>query len=611
MILQALVDYYERKRAIDPGAVAPAGWEYREIAFFIDVGADGSAVLVDRRSPERRRGEPLLVPAAQIRSGNDAWKHPNLLWEHMGFVFGWQKRKPDGSPDPADNPDKVAKQHRAFRDRLSALAAHHPDSVGLQAIQRFYETTAFAELQPADVREALRGGQGFNLTFRLRGAVEPVCHEQWVAKECALEQPSDEPGNAVAGGACLVTGKVGAIARLHPKISFVTQKPSPLVAANTNEAPAYGSYGKAQALNAPVSTEAASQYTLALNALLGRGSPNKVQIGDATTAIWADREDAVEADLVGLFDDDPDAHVNAVKQRLEGARSGSRGADDTALRFFVLGMAPNASRIAVRFWFHETFERLGPRILQHFDDLRIVRQSDRDAATPALYWLLRSIAPQGKANNIPPRLAGEWMRAILEGNPYPPALLNAAVNRCRAEQASDGFGGNVPYLRAAILKACINREHRRRHGLPQEFQFIREELDVNQTDPGYRLGRLFAVLERIQSAAQPGINATIRDRYYGAASSTPGAVFPTLMRLKNAHLKKLAPGLESFFEKLVGEICGSLEQPALDEFPRQLNLHAQGLFALGYYHQRQSLYARKDAANTETDTDTDNDTQKD
>jgi CRISPR-associated protein Csd1 len=188
------------------------------------------------------------------------------------------------------------------------------------------------------------------------------------------------------------------------------------------------------------------------------------------------------------------------------------------------------------------------------------------------------------------------MRAILEGTPFPPALLNAAVNRCRAEQASDTFAGNVPYLRAAILKACINREHRRRHpGLPPDFQFVREDLDVNQTDPGYRLGRLFAVLERIQSAAQPGINATIRDRYYGAASSTPGAVFPTLMRLKNAHLKKLQPAQETRYEKLVGEICGSVEQPALREFPRQLDLHAQGLFALGYYHQRQSLFTRPDS----------------
>jgi CRISPR-associated protein Csd1 len=164
------------------------------------------------------------------------------------------------------------------------------------------------------------------------------------------------------------------------------------------------------------------------------------------------------------------------------------------------------------------------------------------------------------------------------------------VNRCRAEQATQERAGNVTYLRAAILKACINREHRRRGGLAADRAFIREHLDVNQTDPAYRLGRLFAVLERIQSRAQPGINATIRDRYYGAASSTPAAVFPTLLRLKNAHLKKFGAGEAGYFEGLVGSICGSVEQPALHDFPRQLDLHAQGLFALGYYQQRQSFF---------------------
>lgn len=606
MILQALVGYYERKRASDPAAVAPVGWEYREIAFFIDLADDGAAVLVDRRSAERRRGEPLLVPAAEIRSGNEAWKHPNLLWDHMGFVFGRQKHKPDGSPDPEDRPEKVAKQHDAFKKRLSDLATGHPASDGLRAIQRFYERAAFSELQPVELREALFNGQGFNLTFRRRGLIEPICQEPWVAHKCALGNTADEDNDAIAVGQCLLTGRTGVLARLHPKISFVSPKPSPLVAANTNEAPAYSSYGKRQALNAPVSVEAASLYSLALNALLGRDSPNKVQIGDATTVIWADRDTTLDADLAAVFGDDPDAHVAAVRDRLSGARAGALGADDSGLRFFVLGLAPNASRIAVRFWLHETFERLGPRILQHFDDLRIAR-GPNDPATPSMSRLLTAIAAQDKADNIPPRLAGEWMRAILEGTPYPAPLLTAAVTRCRAEQSKkDGRTGkplpNVPYLRAAFLKACINRTHRRRQGLPDDFQFIREELDVNQTEPAYRLGRLFALLERVQARAQPGINATIRDRYYGAASSTPGAVFPTLMRLKNAHLKKLNTGVATHFERLIGEICGSLEERGLTEFPRQLDLHAQGLFALGYYHQRQSFFKSNEEADDSTPT---------
>jgi len=591
MILQALSDYYERKRAANPASVAPTGWEYREIAFFIELGEDGEAVLVDRRSPDRKRGEPMLVPAAEIRSGNDAWKRPNLLWDHIGFVLGWRKRKPDGTPDPADKPEKVARQHQAFRERHLALLDAHPHSPGLAAIQRFYERDGWAGIQPVELREALHSGQGLNLTFKLQSSVDPVCHESWVTQECQHDEAETQEGQSTNVGHCLVTGRTGAIARLHPKISFVAAKPSPLVAANTGEAPAYSSYGKSQALNAPVSAEAASRYALALNALAGRNSPNKLYIADATTLIWADRDDSIEPEVLALFGDDPDAHLDAVRQRLTGAIAGTQGVLNKPLRFFVLGLAPNASRISVRFWFNDTFDRLAPRILQHFDDLRVVRQFERDAVAPAMYWLLRSVAVQGEADNVPPRLAGEWLRAILEGMPYPPALLNAAVNRCRAEQATKNIGGNVPYLRAAVLKACINREHRRRHGKPNDFQFIHEELDVTQTDSAYRLGRLFAVLERIQSAAQPSINTTIRDRFYGAASSTPAAVFPTLLRLKNAHLKKLPPTQEIRFEKLLGEICGSLEQPLLADFPRQLDLHAQGLFALGYYHQRQSLFA--------------------
>jgi CRISPR-associated protein Csd1 len=218
-----------------------------------------------------------------------------------------------------------------------------------------------------------------------------------------------------------------------------------------------------------------------------------------------------------------------------------------------------------------------------------VRCYDSDPVTPSLFRLLRDLALQRKLDNVPPRLAGEWMRAILEGLPYPALLLNAAVIRCKAEQ-------DVTHLRAAILKAWLNRDHRHQHRhLPATFSHFKETLDMQQTDVAYRLGRLFAVLERIQQQAMPGINATIRDRYYGAASTTPVAVFTTLLRLKNAHLKKLADGPAAYFERLVGEVL----EPVTD-FPRQLTLPDQGRFALGYYHQRQTFFARKDAADTPT-----------
>jgi len=436
MILQALADYYERKRAIDPAAVAPPGWEYREIAFFIDVADDGSASLVDRRSAARKRGELLLVPTAEIRSGNDAWKKPNLLWDHMGFVLGQQKRQTDGAPDPSDKPEKVANQHAAFRARIAALAQAHATSEGLRAIERFYAKTDFSTIEPAELREALFSGQGLNVTFRRRGQIDPVCQESWVIDECSFHTATDDDSDQNVVGQCLLTGKTTGLARLHPKVSYVTTKPAPFVAANTNEAPAYSSYGKEQAFNAPVSVEAASRYSLALNALTGRDSRNKVRIGDAVTLIWADRDDGIDAELAGMFGDNPDAHIDAIKDRLVGVAKGTLGFDVSGVRFFVLGLSPNASRVAVRFWLHERFDTLGARVLRHFHDLRIAR-SDKAASTPSLRALLKAIAVQGDEKNIPPRLAGEWMRSVLEGVAYPPALLNAAVSRCRGMGQAD------------------------------------------------------------------------------------------------------------------------------------------------------------------------------
>lgn len=597
MILQALVDYYDRRCASrDPARRLPSiGLEDKPIPFVIELDAEGRVQqLRDTRQADgkRLRAQVFLVPQGEKKtSGVKA----NLLWDSAEYVIGLDRQRKTGGENTAA---------QAFRQRIASLPQVALEDIGVRAVLAALDRSDWSVLRAHAAWPEIEESNPV-LTFALvDDAGDLVCQRPAVLR--AAQAKAAEDGSPE--GWCLVEGARRPVARLHPSIKGVRDaQTSGANVVSFNER-AFESYGKTQRQgeNAPVGERAAFAYTTALNALLGRDSPNKVQIADATTVLWADRDDSIEPELIALFGDDPDVHVDAVRKRLAGATTGNRGAEDTTLRFFVLGLAPNASRIAVRFWFHDTLERLGPRILQHFDDLRIVRASDRDAATPAMYWLLRSIAPQGKAENVPPRLAGEWLRAILEGAPYPPALLNAAVNRCRAEQATTSFGGNVPYLRAAILKACINREHRRRHGAPASFHLIREELDVNQTEPAYRLGRLFAVLERIQSKAQSGINATIRDRYYGAASSTPGTVFPTLMRLKNAHLKNLSSGMQAFFEKLLGEICGSVERPTLTDFPRQLDLHEQGLFALGYYHQRQSLYAGKVAdPNTDTDTDTD------
>ena len=278
---------------------------------------------------------------------------------------------------------------------------------------------------------------------------------------------------------------------------------------------------------------------------------------------------------------------------LNAVHSGHWGPMDKDLRYHVLGLAPNAARISIRFYHCVTLQELGQRIAQHFDDLALVR-GPNDARYPSLFRLLTAVALQNKADNIPPNLGGAVVDAILAGPhvPYPSLWLNAAVGRCRAEQT-------VNHLRAAAIKACLNRQQRHAAlsspSLASEKEFL-PMLDLSNTNPAYRLGRLFAVLEKIQEEASPGLNATIRDRYYGAASSTPVAVFTTLLRLKNAHLKKLAVGRVAWFEKLLGEVLG----PVTD-FPKHLPLPDQGRFALGYYHQRQDFFTKK-TDDTTTDT---------
>lgn len=340
---------------------------------------------------------------------------------------------------------------------------------------------------------------------------------------------------------------------------------------------AFNSYGKAQGANAPVSTQAAFGYTTALNHLLAKGSAQRIQIADASTVFWAQRQDEMEDVFAQFFGetDDPDARTGQVRALLEAIHSGKFDGGRGDNRFFVLGLAPNAARISVRFWNAAPLKDIANHVAAWFHDLEIAR-GPNDPEYPSLFRLLTAVSVQGKADNIPPNLGGDLMRSILTGTPFPALWLNAAVQRCRAEQ-------RITYLRAAAIKASLNRSIRRTD-TGKEFQPM---LDPSNTNTPYRLGRLFAVLEKIQEEASPGLNATIRDRCYGAASTTPVTVFTSLLRLKNAHLKKLSAGRTVWFEKQLGEVLGEVA-----DFPAHLMLQDQGRFALGYYHQRQAFFTK-------------------
>jgi len=287
--------------------------------------------------------------------------------------------------------------------------------------------------------------------------------------------------------------------------------------------------------------------------------------------------------------DDPDRGTEALKALYESVASGKFGVGDATTRFHVLGLAPNAARISIRFWETAPAGEVARRLKRHFDDIRVAKAAF-DPEHLSLFRLLTSVAVQGKADNIPPKLGGDVIRAILEDQPYPATLLNAAVQRCRAEQ-------KVTYQRAAALKAWLNRDIRRANrnssNPEKEFDIM---LDHQNIDPAYRMGRLFAVLEKIQEEANPGINATIRDRYYGAASSSPATVFPLVLKLATHHIGKLDEKgrkilYRAFSDHKPDDYIGQVLD-GVSEIPAQLRLPQQGRFALGYYHQRQAFFTK-------------------
>ncbi len=580
MILQALNSYYRRKcDDPDPAQRLPTfGLEQKEIPFILEITPEGALFQIwDTRTSQGKRlvAQAFRVPMGIKKTSGVA---ANLLWDTLEYVLG---------VDTKGNPKRVAEQHAAFCARIAALPEAVREDAGIQAVMKFLASIDLAQLerQPAWA-DALESNAV--LSFRLQGEQDLVCQRPTVINAILNVPGADDARMAM----CLVTGEMAPVERLHASIKGVWEAQTSGANIVSFNSRAFESYGKTerQGENAPVSRAAAFAYTTALNHLLRKGSPQRIQVGDASTVFWSEKQGAFESLFGDIFKDDPDESTPAVRALLDAVGSGKLAGPDGDVRFHVLGLAPNAARISIRFYHCLLLRELGLRIVQHFKDLELVR-GPNDAQYPSLSRLLAAVAVQNKVGNIPPNLGGAIVDAIFAGEnvPYPSLWLNAAVGRCRAEQ-------NVNYLRAAAIKACLLRQQRQAFkSFPSttlEPEFL-PMLDLNNNNPAYRLGRLFSVLEKIQEEASPGLNATIRDRYYGAASSTPVAVFTTLLRLKNAHLKKLTTGRTQWFEKLLGEVLG----PVAD-FPKHMPLPDQGRFALGYYHQRQDFFTKKPDSNT-------------
>ena len=572
MILHALTQYYQRKAESD-GGVAQEGFENKEIPFIIVIDKQGNFIqLEDTRELKGKKkvGRTFLVPKGLGRSGSKSYEVSNLLWDHYGYVLAYAGEKGQEQAD---------KQHVSFTANVNELKQALPDDAGVAAVAAFLASAEEKSkvMQAANWAECAKV-KGCNLSFRLVDeAVDLVCQSKAVQEY--VSQANQVKSDNVQKGICLVTGKPAPIARLHNAIKGVNAKPAPFTSVNLS---AFESYGKEQGFIFPVGEQAMFEYTTALNTLLA--GENRFRIGDVTAICWSAKPTPLEEHLASLINgggkDNPDAYIDAVKSLYKSLYNGKYTEPDGKEKFYLLGLSPNSARIVVRFWYETTVAALSESIAAWYDDLQMVRgENSPYPEYMPLPRLLGNLVLDGKMENLPSDLIAQVTDAALNNRVLPVSLLQAALRRNKAEQ-------KITYGRASLLKAYINRAIRA--GRLKNMKELTMSLDRNRQDIGYVLGRLFAVLEKTQAEANPGLNATIADRYFGSASSTPIAVFGTLMRLLPHHLNKLE--FEGRAVQLQWEIRQILEH--CQRFPNHLNLEQQGLFAIGYYHETQFLFTK-------------------
>lgn len=571
MILQALTQHYED--LLKRGEIASQGWSPAKITYALCINADGELERIFSVEEEVLSGKKtvlqpqrITLPAAVKRSSNPM---SNFLWDNSAYLLGI---------DQKDNPERAKKCFEVAKER------HHKLLDGLnsetaRAILAFFDhwNPDEAKNHPALQEKYEEITSGKNLLFRVEGKYAQKDPEICAAWQRNLE--TNDP-NAVRMQ-CLVTGRKEEIPLIHDSIKGVRNAQSSGAALVSFNAPAFCSYGKEQNLNAPVGKYAAFAYTAALNNLLA-DYEHVMQIGDTTVVCWVEGGEPEYQDVwcasLGnesktLTESDV---MNAVKY-LAAGQTYEPLALDPKRPFYILGLAPNAARLSVRFFYRNTFGTLMRNVNDHNERLKIA--GAKYETIPLWALLQATVNMNSREKAASPAMAGATARAIFSGTRYPASLLESVMLRIRAER-------DVTWNRAAILKAYyLKNEHK---DCPKEVLTV--SLNENSTNPAYTLGRLFAVYETVQQKANPGINTTIRDKYLNAASAMPASIFPILANLYQKHLRKLSPGQQNYYNNLVGQLKDILGE----EYPVRLNLAQQGSFDLGYYHQMQKRYEKKE-----------------
>lgn len=566
MILKALYDYYNRSHELPS-----FGMEFKEIGFIIVIDLNGKFIRFEDRRIDKKTAQQFLVKKSVSRSSAPI---ANYLYDNSQYVFGYS--------DKGDE-ENMRKYYNTFKSKIKEIYTLFPDNQTIKSIYNFYELGQQHILE-AMQNDPLWGEITKNLNKKYSTFSFLVEGDTEIAASQRTLMNFDSDNKLVTGNICLITGKkVQTVEITTATMIPGSQATAKLVAFQVNSG--YDSYGKSKGYNAPISEEAEFAYTTALNHMLRNDSHNKFLLGSRTFVFWASsNSEAAQKSEECLFDlfkkaekeenDDPNKRIELVQSTFMSIYNGKlpTSKDD---KFYILGLAPNAARIAVIYWKELPLREFAGLITRHFEDMSIIDTRKEKKPYVGLHSMLSTITPGGKSSDATPNLPDAVVKSIFQGLPYPASLFQACVRRIRAEQS-------INITRAAIIKAYLNRLN------DNNNQKIKYMLDKENQNQGYLCGRLFAVLDKIQEEAYK--IHTIRERYMNAASATPAMVFSTILNLSAHHLEKLNVGRQIMYEKLKHEIISKLDA---NGFPTHLDLQDQGRFFVGYYHQRQDLFTSK------------------
>jgi len=595
MILKALYDYYNQS-----DKVAPVGKEFKDIAILIVITQDGDFVRFEDTRNSEGNSKKYLVSKSWGRVGTTP--QPFHFWDNFSYVMGIsianQKIKNDKLDD--DVRKKLEKEilknnknHRAFVDYVNRMSKLHPDDLNVKAVSLFYDKNddkLLELLSESIIWKRPNNLLGTNLSFLIDGEKEIIASKGVVLD--FVENSIPNKGNSI----CLVTGEKCSPVLTFTKIRLGKYNDTKLISFQKNCG--FESYGKTQGNNAPISEDAEFKCSTALKKMLEYNSLNKYNIGNRTYVFWTssqtNKSKIIENSIYSFFcfshDEDPDRDIFKLKTALESIYNG-RPLLNTEGWFYILAIYPsNKARISVSYWAEIPMEIFVSRMLSHFLDME-VGSGNENCNYMGLYSILKAVSFEGQIfgdkSNLPPNLPDSVVKSIFEGLPYPQTLFSSCIRRIRAE-SSDKDKSPVHITRAAIIKAYLNR-------LKNNEKKIEKMLDKENNNQGYLCGRLFAVLDKIQEEANN--QHSIRERYMNSASSTPAAVFSTILNLSNHHAENLKnDGRKIYFEKLKQEIISKIDA---EGFKPQLDLQDQGRFFIGFYHQRQDFFTKNEEKNEE------------